>query len=73
MRTEIVDAESLSDGERILAPNGKTWRVIGEPEEAGELITITLAREDEEAPKHLQATLGTRTVHRTTKYEVFCA
>lgn len=66
MKTEIVDTETLSAGERILAPNGKIWRVIGEPEEDGELVTLTLAVEGEDSPER------TRTVHRTTKYEVIC-
>lgn len=68
-KTEIVDAESLSAGERILAPNGKVWRVIGEPSTEGayeELVTLTLTVEGEDGPER------TRTVNRTTKYEVIC-
>jgi hypothetical protein len=67
-KTEIVDAESLSSGERIVAPDGRTWLVLGEPEEqeGGELITLRLTVEGESAPE------VKRTVTRTTKYEVIC-
>lgn len=66
-KTEIVDAETLSAGARVLAPNGVIWLVSGEPEEDGELITLRMTPADANAPA------AARTVHRTTKYEVLCA
>lgn len=65
-KTEIVDAETLSSGERILAPNGRIWLVLGEPEEQGEQVTLRLTVEGESAPERK------RTVNRLTKYEVIC-
>lgn len=66
--TEIVDAESLSSGARILAPSGKVWLVLGEPDEdtEREQITMRLTVVGENAPE------VKRTVHRTTKYAVLC-